>query len=266
MADVGKQGRPDRVSAPGARHAVRLLRLLARAAEPMPAVTVARRLGLPRSTTYHLLAALVEEGFVSHLPDGAGYALGLGSFELGTGYTRQAPLARLARPLVIRLVEVTSHNAHLAVLHGRDVLYVVEERAPRRPTLVSDIDVRLPATATASGLAILAALPAAQVRALFPTADAFVRRHGVGPAGPTQLRSELSATRTRGYSLEDGWVTPGLASVAVAVTEPGGHPLAGLAVTYPTEAVTPLERDILVRHLRGTAAELGRRLAGQRPR
>jgi DNA-binding IclR family transcriptional regulator len=243
---------------------MRVLRLLARSAEPVRAAAVARRLGLPRSTTYHLLSAMSDEGFVTHLPDGAGYVLGLGAFELGTAYTRQAPLARLARPLVVRLVELTSHNAHLAVLHGRDVLYVVEERAPRRPVLVSDVDVRLPAAATASGLAILAGMPAAQVRALFPGLDAFVRRHGAGPSTPGELRSVLSATRRSGYSVEDGWVTPGIASVAVAVVEAGGHPVAGLAVTYPSEVVGAVERDGLVGHLRTVAADLSRRLSGTR--
>ena len=42
----------------------------------------------------------------------------------------------------------------IAVLHGRDVLYVVEERAPGRPPLVTDVGVRLPAHLTASGRAI----------------------------------------------------------------------------------------------------------------
>ena len=255
---------PGPTSVPAARNAVRLLRVLARSAEPLPAATLARRLALPRSSTYHLLAALADEGFVTHLPDGAGYALGLGAFELGTAYTRQAPLARLARPLVARLSEMTTHNAHLAVLHGRDVLYVVEQRAPRRPALVSDVDVRLPAAATASGLAILAQLPAAQVRALFPGPEAFVRRHDGGPGTPGELRTALVEARRVGYSVEDEWVTPGLASVAVAVTGPGGHPVAGLALTYPVDAVGPADREALVAHLGPTAAELSRRLVGHR--
>ena len=67
------------------------------------------------------------------------------------------------------------------MLHGRDVLYVVEERAPGRPPLVTDVGVRLPAHLTASGRAMLAALPPAQVRALYPDRGAFVDRHGPGP-------------------------------------------------------------------------------------
>ena len=73
---------------------------------------------------------------------------------------------------------------------------------------------RLPATLTATGLAMLAALPAAQVRALYPGREAFVQRAGRGPSSLVLLRRELQATRARGYAFEDGLVTPGLASVA----------------------------------------------------
>ena len=115
---------------------------------------------------------MAEEGFVTHLPEERRYGLGVAAFEIGSAYSRQEPLQRLARPLMARLVDVR-HTAHLAVLHGREVLYVVEERAPGRP-LVTDVGVRLPAQLAASGRAMLAALPAAQVRALFPS----VRRPG----------------------------------------------------------------------------------------
>ena len=53
------------------------------------------------------------------------------------------------------------------------------------PVLVSDVGVRLPATLTATGLAMLAALPAGQVRALFPHADTLVQRDGHGPSSTT---------------------------------------------------------------------------------
>ena len=81
----------------------------------------------------------------------ARYGLGLASYELGSAYQRQAPLERMARGVMDRLVDQTGHNAHLAVLHGRDVLYVIEQRAPGRPLLVTDVGVRLPAALTASG-------------------------------------------------------------------------------------------------------------------
>src|SRR4051795_2517786 len=164
------------MSVPAARQALAVLQALARQPVPVPAAALARDLGLPRSTTYHLLAELVDAGFVVHLPEERRYGLGVSAFEIGSAYLRQEPLARLARPVLARLVEAVGESAHLAVLHGREVVYVVEERAPGRPRLVTDVGVRLPAPLTASGRAVLAGLSAAQVRALFPDEAAFVHR------------------------------------------------------------------------------------------
>ncbi len=255
-----------RRNAPAAVHALTLLRVLGRHAGPMPAQSIARELGLPRSTTYHLLRAMADEGFVVHLPEERRYGLGVAVFELGSAYSRQAPLQRLARPLLARLADRTGHNAHLVVLHGRDVLYVIEERVSGRPSLVTDVGVRLPATLTASGLAILAALPSAQVRALFPSPDAFVQRHDSGPTSLTRLRPMLAQVRARGFAHEEGSVTPGFASVAAPVLDHTGHPVGGVAVTYPHPEPSPSD-DLpsgVVEAVQRCAVELSTRL-GHRP-
>jgi len=246
---------------PAAEQALAVLTHLAAQPGPVPAASIARDLGLPRSTTYHLLGVMTRAGFVVHLPEDRRYGLGVSAFELGTAYTRQAPLARLARPVLARLVDAVGHNAHLAVLHGREVLYVVEERAPGRPPLVTDVGVRLPAPLTASGRAVLAALPPAQVRALFPDASAFVERHGTGPSSLAALRSLLTDTRRDGVAHEDGEVTPGFASMAVAVLDHTDHPVAGLAVTWSAEDPPAAS---LPERLRRASAELSRRMGGAR--
>src|SRR5438874_438992 len=54
---------------PALRQGLSVLRLLAGKAGPVTAGSVARELGLPRSTTYHLLAELAHAGFVTHLAE-----------------------------------------------------------------------------------------------------------------------------------------------------------------------------------------------------
>lgn len=253
---------------PAATRALRVLRFLATQADPVPLDRVMRACDLPRSTAYHLLNTMIDEGFVVHLAEEHRYGLGVAAFEVGSGFTRQEPLARLARRPLAELVDRTGHGAHLAVLHGRDVLYVVEERAPGRPPLVTDVGVRLPAHLTASGRAILAMLPASQVRALYPDRNAFVDRHGHGPTSLSALRAILTDTRQRGHADEDGEVTPGLQSVAAAVLDHNAHPVAGVAVTFPSEGAGPTEVAAVARAVTATAALLTRRVsgpAGRRP-
>lgn len=246
---------------PAATRTLRVLRFLATQADPVPLDRIVRACDLPRSTAYHLLNTMIDEGFVVHLPDEHRYGLGVAAFEVGSGFTRQEPLARLARRPLAELVDRTGHGAHLAVLHGRDVLYVIEERAPGRPPLVTDVGVRLPAHLTASGRAILAALPASQVRALYPDRDAFVDRHGKGPTSLSALRTVLSATRQRGHASEDGEVTPGLQSVAAAVLDHNAHPVAGVAVTFPSDVGDDV--DAIASAVRQTATRLTRRVSGR---
>ncbi len=250
---------------PAAQQTLDILRLLSAQAGPVPAAVIVRELGLPRSTVYHLLGTLLANGFVTHLPEDRRYALGIAAYELGTGYTRQAPLQRLARVPLADLVDRCGHTAHLAVQHGREVVYVIEERAPGRPPLVTDVGVRLPAQLTASGRAMLAALPAAQIRALFPDPAAFVLRTAVGPRSPSALRQLLAEIRRRGWADEDGEVSAGWASVAAAVLDHAGHPVAGVAVTFPSAGLAPARRERLAALVVRTADGLTRRIGGAVP-
>ncbi|MGW9630701.1 IclR family transcriptional regulator [Agromyces sp. NPDC055520] len=253
---------------PAADQTLAVLTYLAAQRGPVPAATVATALGIPRSTVYHLLAVMQERGFVVHLPEERRYGLGIAAFELSSGFSRQQPLARLGRPLVAALVDRLGESGHLAVLHGRDVLYLVEERAPRRPSLVTDVGVRLPAHLTATGRAMLAVLPPAQLRALYPDRAAFAAR-GIDGAGDAaewsygRLKRVLATVRDAGFAAEDGEVTGGLASVGVAVLDHLGWPAAAIAVTYPDDAQPGLQEQA-VAGVRDAAASLSRRIRGIR--
>lgn len=252
---------------PAADHTLRILRHLSTARGPLPASMIATQLGLPRSTVYHLLATLQEHGFVMHLPEEQRYGLGIAALELGSAYARQEPLARIGRPLMSGLVDRVRTSGHLAVPHGRDVLYVIEERVRGGAALVSDVNVRLPMHLTASGRAILAALPKAQVRALYPDRGAFVHRHEIeGDARIdrySKLRAVLDETQTRGYAVERGAVTQGISSVAVPVLDHRSWPVAAIALTYRDEDIAAGDEGRLVTELHTAAELLSARIHGR---
>jgi DNA-binding IclR family transcriptional regulator len=252
---------------PAAAQALAILRHLSQQAAPVPAAAIARDLRLPRSTTYHLLQTMVAEGFAVHLADEQRFGLGIGAYELSTGYARQAPLQRLARVPLATLVDRCGQNAHLAVLSGSEVIYIIEERAPGRPPLVTDVGVRLPAHLTATGRALLAALPRQQVRALYPSATALLRRTDAGPSTPAELRQILATARRVGFATEHGEVTPLLASVAVTVRDHTGYPVAAVAITYSQPGAPSSESAAAelgyARQARRTADMLTRRISGQ---
>ena len=230
---------------------------------PVAASAIARDLDLPRSTVHHLLNTLAAHGFVLHLREEQRWGLGTTAFELAGGFARQQPLARLGRPLIAALADRVGESAHLAVMSGSDVLYIVEERAPRRPALVTDVGVRLPAHLTATGRAMLAVLPREQVLALYPDASAFPSRTGLGPSRPSELRELLRSIRATGFATEAGEVSSGLSSVGVAVTDRSDWPVAAVAVTWPDDLGARPEIGELAAVVAATASELALRLQGR---
>ncbi|MER3387874.1 MAG: IclR family transcriptional regulator [Microcella pacifica] len=255
---------------PAARAALRIVAHLAHLAhhnDPVPASTLARELELPRSSVYQLLRVLQEEGFVVHYPEARAYGLGALVAEIGGSVLSASRLARLGGPLLERLVRSTPVPvvAQLAVLAGGDVSYVGQASAPRAPTTVVRVGVRLPAHLTATGRAMLAALPAAQVRALFPHREALITRRGVGPRSLPELDRILFAAREAGVATEDGEITAGYASVAATGIDRTGDPAAAFGLTYRAEAVTAEHVGALAAAVRTAAANLSARLAGKRP-
>ena len=256
-----------RVQVPAAAQVLSILRYLGTQAGPVGASAVARDLSLPRSTTYHLLAALVQDGFAVHLPEERKYALGATAHELGTGYARQAPLQRIGRFPLRKLVLRTRLTAHLAVLQGTDVIYVIEERAPQQAPLVTDAGIRLPAHRTASGRVMLAQMTGGQLRALYPDPEMMRSCRAGGPV----LTALLDQVRTRGYAWEENEVTEGFSSVAVPVLDRAGRAVASVTLTAPNRLPADPSAaqgiaDFAAAHLADVsrcAVEISRRLGAQ---
>jgi DNA-binding IclR family transcriptional regulator len=248
---------------PAARNTLRVLSYLARRSGPARASTLARDLGLPRSSAYQLIAVMMDEGFLVHYPEDRAYGLSTLLSDIGTSSLRTTRLGRLAQPLLDRLVAAVSLPvvAHLSVLSGADVIYVSRVQGFRAPTTVSAIGVRLPSHLTATGRAMLAQLPATQVRALYPHRDDLTTRQNTGPQTLAQLNEILAEGRRLGWSREDGEITPDYASVSAASVDHNGYPVAAVGLTFRASSSPDLPR--LGAAVRATADALTARLVGR---
>jgi len=249
---------------PAARNTLAVLRYLAGRSGPVRASTLARDLGMPRSSVYQLVRVMMDEGFVVHYPEDRAYGLSALVVEIGSSSLQTERLARLAGPLMDRLVAESpvAVVAHLAVLTGAEVTYIGKVQGARAPTTVSSVGVRLPAHLTATGRAMLAALPASQIRALYPMRDSLVRRVGHGPATLAELDALLRSTRERGWAGEQGDVMADYSSVAAAALDHNRYPIAAIGVTFRAgildDAVDALGATVVT-----TAAALGARALGR---
>jgi DNA-binding IclR family transcriptional regulator len=249
---------------PAAERSLDVLTAMARAPGPVSAAAVARDLGIPRSTAYQLLAVLADRGFVTHLPDERRWTLGISAFEVGAAYLRHDPLERLAQPLLRRLAAQAPIPvaAHLGVVRGHETVYLLKEVSEQVITTVTQVGVRLPAALTASGRAVLAQLPKAQVRAQMSVPGAFVDRTGRGPRTMSALTALLARERRHGFATEEGYITDGYASVAAPVVSAGGAPVAAVGLTFRSADVSAGRGELLARAVVQCAQDVGIRRGG----
>jgi DNA-binding IclR family transcriptional regulator len=252
-------------SVPAARDVLRIVKYLASHSGPVRAATITRDLELPRSTTYHLLRVLQDEGFLLHSPENQSYVLSPLISDIGSSVLGANALARFAQPVLERLVAETRMPvvAHLGVLNHSDVVYASKVSASRAPAVVTSIGVRLPAHLTATGRAMLAALPEAQLRAVYPAPATLVVRAGPGPTTLEELDAILAAVRERGWAIEDGEITLEYASVAAAVLDHNRYPAAAIGLTFRGATVDPQQLRRLGVATVNAATALSQRIRGK---
>ena len=210
---------------PAATHTLAILRLLMTTDAPISAARIAAQLRLPRSTTYQLLKVMVDAGFVMHLKSHRTYGLGAAAYSLAQAYSTQQPLVRASTRHAQALAKLVGGSAHVSRLSsGMEVLYVLEERSATAVSLITDVGVRLAAERTASGRAMLAALPDAELKARVDAA-------GLGRQWQ-KIHTMVQQVRLRGWAEETEEVAVGQSSIAAAVLDHTGRPAAALAVTF----------------------------------
>ena len=246
--------------APPVQRAVRLLRHIAEGDPVTNMSQTAKALGINRTTLLRLLYTLEAEGFIEKRTTGAGYQVGVAFLGLAARALFSQDLVQAAIPIVGRLAETLQLSCHLGVLDGADIVYLVR-RTPNTP-LASNIRVgsRLPGHATTMGRAILACMTTAEVGELY--ADRPLPRFSSHTATSLgELHARLDQDRAVGLAWSDAFFEPGISSVAVAVFDYSGAPVAALNVSGPTDAFTDAgRRNAIGTALRAAGDELSCRL------
>jgi DNA-binding IclR family transcriptional regulator len=188
---------------------------------------LARRTGLPLSTTYRLASELVAWGGLERVA-GGGYRVGLRVWEIGSLATRGADLRSVALPFMQDLYEATREHVHLAVLDGTEALYLETIAGRRGPRLKSRRGGRLPLHATGVGKVLLAHAPPGFVDAVLAAGLERFTPHTI--TAPGLLRRALAEIRRTGVGYAREELTVGSVSVASPLFGADGGAVGALSI------------------------------------
>lgn len=223
MADNGSR-------TPGRSVTSKVVSILAAFSPATPELSLnelARRTGLPLSTTYRLASELVEWGGLERV-EGAGYRIGLRLWEVGSLSPRSTALNEIVLPFMQDLYVATHENVHLAVLDGQEALYVERVTGRKSITVKTRRGGRLPLHATGVGKVLLAFAPEAfQTEVLTAGLKRFTPYTIVAPG---LLKQTFAEIRRNGVAFAREEMTVGRVSVASPLLDAEGRAVAALSI------------------------------------
>ena len=216
--------------------AMRLLKMFTEDEAEIGVTSLAKRLGVAKSTVYRLASTLVAEGMLEQNPETERYRLGIALFGLGALVRQRMNLSNEARPYIFDLRDATNETVHLAVLDRAEIIYVYDLESTQAIRMSANLGARKPALCTAEGLAILAFQPQ-------PLIDQ-VLREGVRKRTPktdtdaSVLRARLEQVRKQGFAREDEQSELGMRSIAAPVRDSTGQVVGAVGMAGPVQRLS----------------------------
>jgi DNA-binding IclR family transcriptional regulator len=199
--------------------AVRLLKMFTEDEAEIGVTSLAKRLGVAKSTVYRLASTLVAEGMLEQNPETERYRLGIALFGLGA-----------------HLRDATNETVHLAVLDRAEILYVYDLESTQAIRMSANLGARKPALCTAEGLAILAFQPEPLVEQLLR--EGFRKRTPKTDTDAATLRARLADVRKHGFAREDEQSELGMRSIAAPVRDSTGQVIGAVGMAGPLQRLS----------------------------
>jgi len=262
---AGRPRGPGREEDPGpvqsVDRAVAILEILARDGEA-GVTEVARELDVHKSTASRLLAALDRRELVTQDTARGRFRLGVGIVRLAGAATRGLDLVQESRPVCRALAQEVGETVNLAILSGRDALYLDQVAGPAALSPHNWAGQRIPLHATSDGKVLLAYLPSHEIAGPLMPLPRFTDHTITTEAG---LARALAEVRERGYATAVGELEEGLTAVAAPVRNAEGRVVASISASGPSFRIPAGRIAALAGSVRRAAAEVSRRLGWTDP-
>jgi len=217
------------------RKAMEVLNLYSAERRELGVMETAQLLGRPKSTTSRWLAEMEQAGFLEREETTGRYRISMRLAALGELARQSTSVQRIARPALEALVAATGETANLVVLSGKEAVNVEMVESPRPVKHVGWVGRRMPLHATAAGKALLAWLPAKDIRARVKGPLAQHARATI--TSVAKYTRELEHVRSHGYATAVSELEDDLSAVAAPVFDHAGTVVGALTISAPISRV-----------------------------
>ncbi|HEX3782302.1 MAG TPA: IclR family transcriptional regulator [Pseudonocardiaceae bacterium] len=192
---------------------------------------LAETIEVHKSTVLRLLRTLEARQFVQR-SDQRHYRLGVTLFDLASRALEDRDVRRLVEPALRELNTSTGHTVHLASYEAGEVVYIDKFDGQHSVRMYSRIGRRAPLHCTAVAKVLLAALPAADRRAVADRIE-YPKRTPNTITEPAAFLAELERVHAAGYAVDNAEHEEFIHCIAAPVRGADGAVVAAISVSVP---------------------------------
>ncbi|MDO0929645.1 IclR family transcriptional regulator [Streptomyces sp. TG1A-8] len=226
--------------------------------QPIGVSELARATQIPKSSVQRCLVTLQQAGWLRVVDrEHARWGVTMKALAIGLRGAGEQDLRDLAVPVVKRLAAETDETVQLGLRDGEDYVIVATQDSTQVVRVFLEVGTRVPLRATSAGVAIMSHLEPADVDELLKHE---LREFAHAPVPSSEeIREEIERTTRRGYALNvSGWFRPHVASIASAITDSTGQPIAGLTLSIPQMRYDNAQEEALAQLVVAAADEISK--------
>jgi len=204
---------------------------------------ISKKINMGLSTVHRILTTLKSRGYINQNEQTAKYRLGIKLFELGCAVQNTKHLIEIAKPYLQELSGITKEIVNLAILEGREVIYLSKIESTEILTVNIKSGTRVLAHCTALGKVLLAFIPDREFDSLYKSEKQLPSLTQNSITSLKELKKQLKKIREQGYTIDKEEYKIGVNCFAVPIINKEGRAIAAISITGPASRFTVDEME-----------------------
>lgn len=220
---------------------------------------ISKKLHMGLSTVHRILTTLKSRGYVIQNKQTTKYRLGIRLFELGYAVQNIKHLVEITKLYLAQLSESTNETANLAILEGKEVIYIVKNESSEVLTTNIKVGTRLPAHCTALGKVLLAFISDGEFDSLYKADEPLSTLTFNSISSLKELKNKLKKVKKQGYAVDIEEYKIGINCIGAPIFGRNGA-IAAISITGPASRFTINEMEKVKGELMTISKEISNQL------
>lgn len=198
---------------------------------------ISKNLHLGLSTVHRILFTLKSRGYVIQNLITKKYRLGIRLFTLACAVQNTKRLVEITKPYLRQLSQSTNETVNLAILEGKEVIYLAKAESSEVLTTNIKVGTMLPAHCTALGKVLLAPISDSEFESLYKRDEPLSSLTSKSISSLDELKKKLKKVKKQGYAVDREEYKIGINCIGVPISGSYGT-IAAISITGPASRFT----------------------------